>query len=789
MENKKNFYTQYNTIYEDLEKKIITVKCVTAKRALLPFPNMPFIDDIDDNYYKDLILEISNNDELFFIGLPTSRYDSGESVDGLNKVGSVCKIECVNVKDTGVNFICNVLYRARIREVYRDNNITNVTVEPLDEMNSKTDVAMILLDKAKKVFFDYIEFSNKKVTADLNNYLNVCDEPNIVVNLLAVSTELSLKEQYALLSNIDTEKRLEDIVVFLNKQINLENINRKINARIREENDKRQKEAYIKEKIKYLNDELDDGSEINVIEKNAREKLAKNQAALDFTLKQIEKLKKTPTMSPDYTVLRNHIDVILDLPWDKQTVDNIDLKQAKTILDEDHYGLDKVKNRILEYLAVLKLNKKITGQILCLVGAPGVGKTSIVKSIAKSLNRKFTKITLGGMHDESEIRGHRKTFVGAMPGRIMHNLTLANVNNPVFLLDEIDKISKSIHGDPASALLEVLDPEQNNNFKDNYIEVPFDLSNVLFIATANYIQNIPEALLDRMEIIHVDSYLTYEKFNIAKDYLIKKECAKNGIPMEAINISDELIIEIIDKYTYEAGVRELERLIAKLCRHIALMRVAEDENYVLEVNSDNLSKILDMAPVSKDGKREKAEVGIGSGLGWSQYGGSILTIECMAMEGGSGKFELTGNLQDVMKESAKISLTTATKFALAKSKNLNLKDINKKNIYLNACSGGIKKDGPSAGVVMTLAIYSVLVNKKINNNFALTGEMNLTGNITAIGGLREKLYACVQNGIENVVVPKQNEKDVAFVPKTITEKLNIHYVDNFKQVIDLCIMK
>ena len=423
------------------------------------------------------------------------------------------------------------------------------------------------------------------------------------------------------------------------------------------------------------------------------------------------------------------------------------------------------------------------------MGAPGVGKTSIVKSIAKSLNRKFTKITLGGMHDEREIRGHRKTFVGAMPGRIMHNLTLANVNNPVFLLDEIDKISKSIHGDPASALLEVLDPEQNNNFKDNYIEVPFDLSNVLFIATANYIQNIPEALLDRMEIIHVDSYLTYEKFNIAKDYLIKKECAKNGIPMEAINISDELIIEIIDKYTYEAGVRELERLIAKLCRHIALMRVAEDENYVLEVNSDNLSKILDMAPVSKDGKREKAEVGIASGLGWSQYGGSILTIECMAMEGGSGKFELTGNLQDVMKESAKISLTTATKFALAKSKNLNLKDINKKNIYLNACSGGIKKDGPSAGVVMTLAIYSVLVNKKINNNFALTGEMNLTGNITAIGGLREKLYACVQNGIENVVVPKQNEKDVAFVPKTITEKLNIHYVDNFKQVIDLCIMK
>ncbi len=782
MENKKNFYAEYNEYYKTIEKKELNVKIVPTLKRSLPFPFVPFTDEVDDELLKDMLLSISNNEELFLIA--TKKFDDSLENGKYNKVGAVCKIEYVNVKDKGLSYICNVLYFANIVSVETENNVEVAHVVPMEITNLNTENTKLLLEKAKALFYNYINYSNRKINLDLLNYIRSNSDPNVVVSLITATSDFTTKEQYSIMQEPNMELKLENLIVLINKLFSLEAINKRIDDKIRKENEKRQKELYIKEKIKYLNEEIGEKNEFDELEQKIKS-CGMPKKTEEYVLTQLTKLTKTPTMAADYNVLKNYLDTVVELPWNVSTVDNNDIKHAKEILDKEHYGLKKVKTRILEYLAVLNLNNKVSGQILCLVGAPGVGKTSIAQSVAHALGRKFVKLTLGGVHDESEIRGHRKTYVGAMVGKIIHNIKLAGSNNPVFLLDEIDKITTDIHGDPASALLEVLDPQQNNAFRDNFLEVPFDLSKVIFIATANYVNQIPAPLKDRMEIINVDSYTAYEKLQIAKNYLLPRELNNNGLKDGSLTLSDEVVLSLINDYTYEAGVRNLERLIAKICRQLAY-KLVENPNYSLpwEVTKSMLPNILDEAPVTSHGVRKHPEVGVGYGLGWSPYGGSVLTLEGISIAG-KGNLVITGNLKNVMKESCQIAHTVAKKYATKNSSKQI--DFNKIDLHINACEGGIEKDGPSAGTVLALVIYSVLTNKKISNKFAMTGEISLTGQIYAIGGLREKLYACVQNNIENVIVPLENKKDVKFIPKEITEKLNIHYVSNFGEVINLTI--
>ena len=789
MENKRSFYSQYNEIYNNLELKNISCKLITTTKRVLPFPHVPFSDDINDNFVKNVVINISNNEELFFIA--TYPISAETSFNGTyNKVGAVCKMECVNVRDNGLNYICNVLYFAEIKSIELVDGVACVNVEPLQNINTNTINSSLLLEKVKQLHFDYVHIANRKISQDLQSYLRETDNPNIAISLIAVTVDLSVSNQYELQSECDTEKRLENLIVMLNKLFRMEALNRRIDEKIRQENEKRQKELYIKEKIKYLNEEINEGDDITELE-NKVKSLNMPADVKDIVLKQVAKLAKTPTMAADYNVIRNYLDSVIELPWGIETTDNNDIIHAKEVLNNEHFGLEKVKERILEYLAVLNLNKKVSGQILCLVGAPGVGKTSIAKSVANALGRKFVKLTLGGVHDESEIRGHRKTYVGAMPGKIMYNIKNAGSVNPVFLLDEIDKITTDIHGDPASALLEVLDPAQNNSFRDNFLEIPFDLSKVIFIATANYADRIPAPLYDRMEIINVDSYLPLEKLSIAKQFLLKRELENNGLDKNAIEISDETILDIIKNYTFESGVRNLERLIAKICRKLAVMLVTNpNQPLPWKVTSKMLPDIFNEAPIINRGVRETSQVGIGYGLSWSSYGGSVLTLEGLVLNG-TGKIEITGNLKDVMKESCKIALSVAKHQIELDNKTNKIYDIDysKIDIHVNACEGGIPKDGPSAGTVLSLVIYSALTNTKIRNNFAITGEISLTGYVTAVGGLKEKLYACVANNVKNVIVPKENIKDVKLLPTEITNCLNIHYVTNFSEVTKLAIVK
>ncbi len=783
MENKRNFYAEYNEYYKNIEKVELDAKVVPTFKSNLPFPYLPFTDDIEDEFLKGVILNISNNDEMFII--TTEKFDDNNDLARYNKVGAVCRIECVNARDKGLNYICNVLYFANILSISMVDGVEVAHVVPLEVTNLTTETTKLLLEKAKNLFLNYVNYSNRKISVDLINYIKTNADPSVVVSLIAVTSDFSVKEQYELIREVNMENKLEYLIVLINKMFSMEALNKRIDDKIRKENEKRQKEMYIKEKIKYLNEEIGEENEFDALEQKILAcKMPKKTE--EYVLQQLRKLTKTPTMAADYNVLKNYLETIIELPWNVSTKDNMDINHAKEVLNKEHFGLEKVKTRILEYLAVLNLNNKISGQILCLVGAPGVGKTSIAKSVANALGRNFVKLTLGGVHDESEIRGHRKTFVGAMVGKIIHNLKIAGSNNPVFLLDEIDKITTDIHGDPASALLEVLDPQQNNAFRDNFLEVPFDLSKVLFIATANYAERIPAPLLDRMEIINVDSYTAFEKLQIAKNYLLPRELSANGIKDGALKLDDEVILTLINDYTYEAGVRNLERLIAKICRQLAV-KIVENPKFELPwvITKKMLSNILDEPPVTNRGVRKESEVGVGYGLGWSPYGGSILTLEGISIKG-KGNLVITGNLKEVMKESCQIAFTVAKNFVAKNS--AKPVDFSKLDLHINACEGGVQKDGPSAGTVLALVIYSVLTNQKISNNFAMTGEISLTGQIYAIGGLREKLYACVQNNVKNVIVPLENKKDVKFIPKEITEKLNIHYVSNFQEVINLTII-
>ena len=604
-----------------------------------------------------------------------------------------------------------------------------------------------------------------------------------LADVIIYHLDLKAEEYYALLKELDTEARLTLLHEILTREIELKNLSLEIDQEVQENINQSQKEYFLREKIDAIQRELNEATgdyESEAIELiNKIEKLKLDENSKKSLLKDANRLASIPEMSPDYGVISAYLDFVVNLPWNKKSKDKLDIKRSQKILDEDHYGLDEVKERILESIAVKIKNKNTQGTVLCLVGPPGVGKTSIAKSIARALNREFVTMRLGGVTDESEIRGHRRTYVGAMAGRLMANINRSGVKNPVFLLDEIDKLGSDFRGDPSSALLEVLDPEQNDKFIDRYLDIPFDLSDVFFITTANDANEIPDALYDRLEIIELSGYTLNEKLNIAKKYLVSKEKERNGLKENELTISDSVLEAIIKNYTREAGVRELERLIAKICRR-AVKEILEGKAQV-RVTMANYNKYLGRERFLEDHISREDKVGVVNGLAWTSVGGTMLTVEANVMEG-KGNVEFTGSLGDVMKESGQAAMT----YIRSNANKLGIKGkfYDDKDIHVHVPEGATPKDGPSAGITMTTAMVSALTGKKARNNIAMTGEVTITGDVLPIGGLKEKALAAYSYGIKDVIIPKKNKRDTEDIPREIRDKINFIEVSNVSEVID-----
>ena len=614
------------------------------------------------------------------------------------------------------------------------------------------------------------------------------EEPGRLADLTAANLELKVPEAQAILEIVEPIHRLKKVYELLARELELLDVQSKISSEARGEMDKMQKQYYLRQQMKAIQKELGEGAELQEEIQAYQDKLQKLKVSAEVREemdKQITRLSQMHPESAETAVVRNYLDWMFDLPWSKSTDDNRDLVKAKTILDEDHYGLDKVKERILEYLAVRTLSRKIKGPILCFVGPPGVGKTSLGKSIARSLGRKFIRISLGGVRDEAEIRGHRRTYVGAMPGRIIQSLRRAGSDNPVFMMDEVDKIGADFRGDPSSALLEVLDPEQNNSFRDHYLGVPFDLSKVMFITTANLLDPIQPAFRDRMEIIELPGYTEEEKLQIALQHLIPKQVAENALTGKLISFAPGAIKRIISLYTREAGVRNLEREIAAVCRKVA-RKVAEGRKKLTAVTSQGLAGFLGPTKVFRDQLLQSDRVGVATGLAWTATGGEILFVESSRMKG-KGVLSLTGSLGEVMKESAQAALSYAR--AHAKELGIEIKFFSDNDFHIHIPEGAIPKDGPSAGITIATALISVCTDRKVRRDLAMTGEITLRGNVLPIGGVKEKVLAAQRAGVAEMILPAANKKDLIDIPKKVLKKMKFTFVEDVQEVFDHALVK
>ena len=630
-------------------------------------------------------------------------------------------------------------------------------------------------------FEEYVKL-NGKISADTVLSVMTVEDPGELSDIIVSSIFLKIEQKQEILNEFKPLERLEKLLEILLREIEILDAEKNINTRVRKQMDKMQKEFYLREQIKAIQVELGDKEGVagEVEEyKEKMEKVSLPEEVKNKVIKELDRLLKMPSGSAEGSVIRTYIDWIFDLPWDIKTEETLDLKNAEEILEKDHYGLEKVKERILEYLAIRKLNNNLKGPILCLVGPPGVGKTSIAKSIARALNRNYVRMSLGGVRDEAEIRGHRRTYVGSMPGRILSALKQAGSKNPLILLDEIDKMSSDFRGDPSSAMLEVLDGEQNFAFRDHYLELPFDLSDVLFLTTANTLETIPRPLLDRMEIIEVSGYTEDEKMNITVKYLIPKQLAAHGLNEKNLKISEDAIRGTINFYTREAGVRNLERKIAAICRKAAKTLVSTEKKSI-SIKSNTLEKYLGTKKFRYDKVNEMDEIGIATGLAWTPVGGDTLTIEVTLMTG-NGKLELTGQLGDVMKESAKAAIS----FIRSKVEQYNIdKDFyNKLDIHIHVPEGAIPKDGPSAGITLATAMISALTATPVKRNVAMTGEITLRGRVLPIGGLKEKILAAHRAGIDTIIVPFDNKKDIDEIPENVRKMLKFVFVNDMDLVL------
>ncbi len=758
---------------------------IISLSGVVCFPEMPVNCTIGRDLSKNAIHAALDLEEDIVVVTQFSSDANENFWNNVSHIGCIARIKSVQ-NDRANNGALKVLIEGKTRVkvlgiTYGKNFITCEVEEIVSKCEDKEEQA-ILMSNLKEKFVE-LSASDRRYNAEIVRMIGGLNDADALVDSLSVMCVKDQDLQLKILEESDTNKRLEMAIGGINKALDIVALNKAISERVKQGMDKNQKEYYLREQMKAISTELgEDENEFDEIEKKLNNPAIPEETK-EKAFKELNRLRKLPNTVPDYSILRNYLDVLIELPYGIKTEDNKDLKLAKEILDSEHAGLEKVKERILEHLAVMHLTDKVNAQIICFVGPPGVGKTSIAKSIAKALNRNFVKMSVGGVKDESEIRGHRKTYVGAMPGRIIYNLKQAKSMNPVFLIDEIDKMSADYKGDPTSAMLEVLDPEQNTQFRDHYLEVSVDLSDIMFICTANDKSAIPAPLLDRMEIIELSSYTLSEKFDIAKTHLLPKQIKEHGLKDGELIISDDTLKQLIEEYTCEAGVRNLERTIGAVCRKIAvkILNCENRDDFKFEVTKNNLKELLGAHKLIRDEIRENAEVGVVSGLSYSTVGGGVLTIEANSTIG-EGKIQLTGRLGDVMKESAKAALSAVK--GIAEEYKLDINEIKKQDIHIHVPEGAVKKDGPSAGCALATVIYSLFSGKKINNNLAMTGEITIRGNVLAIGGLKEKLFACQRAGITNVYVPYQNKDDIEDLPKEITEKLNITYMKNIKEILN-----
>ena len=621
----------------------------------------------------------------------------------------------------------------------------------------------------------------KNISPEVMAIVASLDEPGRLADLAASNLELKVEDAQSVLDIADTTARLRRVNELLNKEIEVLTVQQEINTQARADIDRSQREFFLRQQLKAIQSELGEGNELAEEIAQFREKIETAQMpkpAEEETLRQLKKLERMHPDAAETATLRNWLEIMTDLPWSKASVDNLDLKKAQQILDEDHYGLEKVKERIVEALAVRKLKEKPKGSILCLVGPPGVGKTSLGRSIARALDRKFVRLSLGGLHDEAEIRGHRRTYVGAMPGRIVQALQQAGTNNPLIMLDEIDKVGADFRGDPSSALLEVLDPEQNNSFRDNYLGVTFDLSNAMFMTTANVLDTIQPALRDRMEVIRLAGYTEEEKLEIARRHLIPKQLEENGVTQKNVRISKSALAALIQQYTQEAGLRQLEREIGAICRKVA-RRVAEGHEGTVRVTPKNLYEFLGVPKVMPGEVLKRDQIGVATGLAWTPVGGDVLFIEALRVKG-KGVLVLTGQLGEVMRESAQ----AAYSYAKARARELGIpeEDFNTYDLHLHIPEGAIPKDGPSAGITLATAMVSVLAQRPVRKDVAMTGEITLRGNVLPVGGVKEKVLAARRARVTKIILPAQNQRDMEEVPKELFGEIKFVFVDNVRQV-------
>lgn len=710
-------------------------------------------------------------DELYQVGVAASLLRVVKELDGTQRV------------------IVQGLERIKVKRYLQSDPYFVAEVEVIPQPGFEaTDLEVeALLRNIKSLFQKATELA-PYLSNELKNTVMSLKDPNVIADLIAANLNIKVQEKQEVLETVDLKERLNKVHFILAREVQILELGNKIQSQVKEDIDRAQREYYLREQLKAIKRELGELDDHAQEIKELRDKIEKAQMpeeARKAAEKELERLSKMPPASAEYTVARTYLDWLIELPWSKSTEDNLDIAHARQVLDEDHYDLEKVKKRILEYLAVRKLKNDMKGPILCFVGPPGVGKTSLGKSIARAMGRKFVRISLGGIRDEAEIRGHRRTYVGALPGKIIQGIKRAGVNNPVFMLDEVDKIGIDFRGDPAAALLEVLDPEQNHAFSDHYIDVPFDLSKVLFIATANVLDTIPPALRDRMEVLELPGYTDDEKLMIAKNHLIPKQLQEHGLTEEDLEFEDDAILAIINSYTREAGVRNLEREIAAICRAVA-KDVAEGKREKVRVTKDMLHKFLGPERFYPEVAERITTPGIATGLAWTPTGGDIIFIEATRMKGRKGLI-LTGHLGEVMKESAQAALS----YVRSKAKDFGIDEdfFSKSDIHIHVPAGAIPKDGPSAGVAIFVALVSLLTNRPVRSDVAMTGEITLRGQVLPVGGIKEKVLAGKRAGIKTVILPKRNEKDVEELPDHVKQGLEFKFVQRVEEAVEIAIPK
>jgi ATP-dependent Lon protease len=705
--------------------------------------------------------------------------------DDLYAIGSLANIlQMLKLPDGTVKVLVEGTQRANVLRVYDavSHFDAEVQIVPAEDGTDSESEAMRRVLIAQ--FDQYVKL-NKKIPPEILTSLAGIDDAGRLADTIAAHLPLKLEQKQEVLEIFGVRKRLEHLLGLLEAEIDILQVEKRIRGRVKRQMEKSQREYYLNEQVKAIQKELgegEEGTDLDEVEKKIKAAHMPKEARTKAEA-ELKKLRLMSPMSAEATVVRNYIDVLIGLPWKKKTKISADLKKAETVLEEDHYGLDKVKERILEYLAVQQRMDKMRAPILCLVGPPGVGKTSLGQSIARATNRKFVRMSLGGVRDESEIRGHRRTYIGSMPGKILQNMSKVAVKNPLFLLDEVDKMGMDMRGDPSSALLEVLDPEQNSTFVDHYVEVEYDLSDVMFVATANTL-NIPDALMDRMEIIHVSSYMEDEKINIATRYLVPKVIKNNGLQPEEINISESALRDIVRYYVREAGVRGLEREISKICRKVVKSLSLKERDKKIVINARNLDKYLGVRRYSYGVAEKNNQVGQVTGLAWTEVGGELLTIEAAVLPG-KGKTTTTGKLGEVMQESIQAALSVVR--SRAKRLGIDEEFYQKTDLHIHLPEGAIPKDGPSAGIGMCTAMVSALTGIPVRADVAMTGEITLRGEVLPIGGLKEKLLAAQRGGIKLVLIPEENTKDLAEIPDNIKNKLDIHPVKWIDQVFEMAL--